>query len=83
MNLKLPPDIEQVFLAEANAKGLSLDDFLSEVLRSSRLEAFASPVRLSAEEWIREFEDWADSFPDASPIPDEALRRENLYPDRW
>ena len=39
--------------------------------------------RLTAEEWAPQFEEWADSFPEAPPIPAEALRRENLYPDRW
>ncbi len=38
--------------------------------------------RLSPEEWGTQFEEWADSFPDAPPIPDSALSRENLYPDR-
>jgi hypothetical protein len=43
----------------------------------------ASRSRLSAEEWSRQFEEWADSFPNAPLIPDEALSRESLYPDRW
>ncbi len=38
--------------------------------------------RLSPEEWGTQFEEWADSFPDAPLIPDSALSRENLYPDR-
>jgi hypothetical protein len=38
---------------------------------------------LARAQWAHEFEEWADSFPDAPPIPDEALSRENLYPDRW
>ena len=42
----------------------------------------AVPQRLSAPEWTDQFEEWADSFPDTAPIPDEALSRENLYPDR-
>jgi len=39
-------------------------------------------ARLSPEDWARQFEEWADSFPDAPEIPDEALSRVNLYPDR-
>jgi len=38
---------------------------------------------LSPEQWAAQFEEWADSFPETTPIPDEALSRENLYPDRW
>jgi hypothetical protein len=32
VTLNLPPDLEQVFLAEARAKGMSLDDWVGEVL---------------------------------------------------
>jgi hypothetical protein len=43
----------------------------------------APALRLNAEQWAEQFEAWADSFPEAPPLPDEALSRENLYPDRW
>lgn len=39
--------------------------------------------RLRPEPWGQQFEEWADSFPVAVFVPDEALERENLYPDRW
>jgi hypothetical protein len=38
--------------------------------------------RLASSQWVRQFEEWADSFPNAEHISDEALSRENLYPDR-
>ena len=135
--LTLPPDVERASLAEAEARGLSLAEFISDVLRSRvagqqtpppsvrpgdtapqphllaqedgvpvlrigqpiepsvvddtldqirherEITMPIRPVRLSPEEWAREFDEWADSFPDAPPIPDEALSRENLYSDRW
>lgn len=34
VTLNLPPDIERAFQGEAQARGLSLDDFLSEVILS-------------------------------------------------
>ena len=37
---------------------------------------------LAAQDWEREFDTWIESFPDTAPLPDEALSRENLYPDR-
>jgi hypothetical protein len=137
VTLTLPPDVERAFLAEAEARGLSLDEFISDVIRSrvsgpqssppsvqsgnAAAQSFQleqeygvpvrrtgqpiepsviddtldlirrereialpiRPARLSPEEWAREFDEWADSFPEAPPIPDEALSRENLYPDRW
>lgn len=50
--------------------------------QSSALQTASRP-HLSTAEWAQQFEEWADSFPDAPPIPDEALSRKNLYPDRW
>ena len=32
VTLNLPPEVEQAFLAEAQAKGVSLDDWVGEVL---------------------------------------------------
>ena len=55
-------------------------DAIRQRLKSPR-NGVTTPV-LSAEEWEREFDTWIESFPDTAPLPDEALRRENLYPDR-
>jgi len=81
MSLNLNPDIEARLIALAQSSGVSVEDFLLHVVeeRAGR----SKPQRLSPELWGAEFEAWADSFPEAPPIPDEALSRENLYPDRW
>lgn len=42
ITLTLPPDIERAFLAEAEARGLSLDEFISDLLRSRVSEPQAS-----------------------------------------
>jgi hypothetical protein len=81
MSLHLRPDLEDRLQGLAAAAGLSLEAFLQRVVEERT--GGAAPSRLSAEEWSRQFEKWADSFPSAPPIPDEALSRENLYPDRW
>jgi hypothetical protein len=84
MTLNLTPEIEARLAAIARSRGLSVESFLTGIIAE---EEQNSPVslgrRLSPEEWIEQFEEWADSFPDAPPIPDAALSRENLYPDRW
>jgi hypothetical protein len=81
MNLNLRPDIEERLLSLASANGVSLEAFLQQVVEEK--DGSATKPRLSSDEWSRQFEEWADSFPDAPPIPDEALSRENLNPDRW
>jgi len=81
MSLHLRPDLEELLQRLAAAAGLSVDAFLQQL--AEQRASVAGPPRLSAEEWSRQFEEWADSFPSAPPIPDESLSRENLYPDRW
>jgi hypothetical protein len=87
MTLNLTPDIEARLAALAQSRGLSIESFLTCVVGTEE-ENFALPLsspahRLSPEQWSAQFEEWADSFPEAPPIPDAALSRENLYPDRW
>lgn len=80
MGINLRPDLAEQLTNLASAKGLSVDAFIQQIIDEK--SAVTSPSRLSPEEWAHEFETWADSFPQAPLIPDEALSRENLYPDR-
>lgn len=80
MSLNLKPDIEARLIALAQASGVSVEDFLQNVVEERT--GLGPMERLGAEEWAAQFEEWADSFPESPPIPDEALSRENLYPDR-
>jgi hypothetical protein len=80
MSLNLNPDMEARLIALAQSSGVSVEDFLLRIVeeRTPRSKA----LRLSPDQWAAEFDAWADSFPEAPLIPDEALSRENLYPDR-
>jgi hypothetical protein len=81
MSLNLNPDIEARLVALAQAGGVSVEDFLRHVVEE---KWSPSPsYKLNPQEWEKQFEEWADSFPESTPIPDHALSRENLYPDRW
>jgi hypothetical protein len=87
MTLDLRLEIAQGLETLASAQGLSVEDYLQRLvareLPATMVEAVhADHQRLSSEEWEHEFEQWADSFPAAPLIPDEALTRESLYPDR-
>lgn len=81
MSLNLRPDLEERLQGLAAADGVSLEAFLQHLVEERA--GVGARSRLSAGEWSHEFEEWADSFPNAPPIPDEALSRESLYPDRW
>ena len=90
-HIQLSPEHERA-IKEAINSGVvrSVDEFIERALatlhqhwdQGSAAEMAPRP-RLSPAEWARQFEEWAESFPDAPPIPDEALSRKNLYPDRW
>jgi hypothetical protein len=89
LTIEMPPDIEAGVLAQAQAEGVAVSDYLQNLVREQIVAKLgnSAPGRpayeLSPEEWGKQFETWADSFPAAPSIPDEALSRENLYPDRW
>jgi hypothetical protein len=81
MTLNLNPDIEARLLALAQRSGISVEAFLQHVVEEKSGPA-PRQQQLNPEDWASQFEEWANSFPDAPPIPDEALSREFLYPDR-
>ncbi len=86
MTLNLKPESEVRLIALAQASGVFVEDFLLNVVEEKVVEEKTGrtpALRLNPEQWVEQFEAWADSFPDAPLLPDEALSRENLYPDRW
>ena len=86
ITLDLKPEVEADLMAQAQAAGLSLAQFLSR-----ELEAIApsAPVQLPAaltdgsDQWEKELDEWLDSFPQHPVLHEEAFKRENWYPDRW
>jgi hypothetical protein len=82
ITVDLPPDIEQAYLAEAQAKGLSLDELVRNLLLS--LQPSPPANELSPEEWVREFRAWVASHAgdDLPVLSDEAMSREFIYRDR-
>jgi len=84
MTLTLAPEIEARLAALAQSRGLTVEGFLASVVRSESEVSDPRQARpLTGVEWTAQFEQWADSFHEAPPVPDAALSRENLYPDRW
>ena len=87
VTLNLKPEVEAGLLAQAQAAGLSLDEFLSRELEILTQANPVLPAKLrapgGAAQWEKELDEWLDSFPHRSVLSDEALKRENWYPDRW
>ena len=80
VTLNLPPDVEQALLAEAHARGLSLDALVHDKLTSDR--SITQPSGFSTEGKKRKFEEWVASHRDITVVlPDEAMERESIYGD--
>jgi hypothetical protein len=80
VKLELKPEVAAGLLAQAQARGLSLESFLEQVL-AERGNAMAAAPKTGPEEKASAFEAWARSHPDTPPLSDEAIRRENLVRD--
>lgn len=80
ITVDLPPDIEQAYLAEAQAKGLSLNELVRNLLLS--LHPSPPAIELSPEEWTHEFSSWLASHADNTVVlTDAAMERESIYGD--
>jgi hypothetical protein len=82
VTLNLPPNVEQAFLAEAQAKGVSPDELVRDVLLARQQSSTAQG--LSPEEWVREFRAWTRSHAkdNLPPLSDEAMSRDFIYGER-
>jgi hypothetical protein len=82
LTLNLPPQVEQAYLAEAHAKGLSLEALVSDVLLAR--QSSPANVEMSPEQWVDEFRAWvqSNSADDLPLLSDEAISREFIYQDR-
>ena len=83
--VELPPEIEERFVAEANARGLSVEEY-ARVCLSSPIHSPIEPRVLSADEMDRLLDEAADLVPDwVPPLSDEAMSRESIYSreDEW
>ncbi len=82
--LSLPADVEGLYLAEAQARGLPLEEVILQALLAACLAIDSEKRPLSAEEWMRRFEEWSESATRAHlpDLPDEAMSRESIYADR-
>jgi hypothetical protein len=82
VTLDLPPQVEQAYLAAAQARGLPLADVVREVLMAA--QPSVADTELSPEEWVRQFKAWtrshaADNLP---LLSDDDISRESIYSER-
>jgi hypothetical protein len=81
VTIELPPEMEADVLAQAEAEGMPVGEYLQRLLRG-RVSAGSGKSTLSPEEWIRRFEAWLASHSGNTVVlPDAAMEREAIYGD--
>jgi len=83
VRLDLPPEKEAVFKAQAQARGLSLEQWMLEIAdQHSQTASAAHLQKTNPREWARQFRAWADGHDPKLPVlSDDAMSRESLYLD--
>lgn len=83
VTIEIPEERAKLYQAQAEARGLTMENWLLEVAN------MYTPVRSAAhlqtsdpEEWARQFRIWADSHnPNTPVLSDWAMSRDSIYPD--
>jgi len=79
--IELPPEIEADVVAQAEAEGLPVNEYLQSLI-GGRVSARSGKSKLSPEEWIGRFEAWLASHSGTTVVlPDAAMEREAIYGD--
>ncbi len=80
VTLKLKPEVEAGLLAQAQASGMSVEEYVVLLVEGTVLPALRN--RLSPEEWAAAFEAWSAHHRPTSPLSDYAVSREAMYEAR-
>jgi hypothetical protein len=80
VTLKFKPEVEAGLLAQAQANGMSVEEYVLSVLEGTVLPAVKS--RLSPEERAAAFEAWSARHRPTPPLSDYAVSREAMYDGR-
>jgi hypothetical protein len=83
VTLELKPEVEERIIAEAKARGLSVEDFIQQELEAN-LRTAERAEEVSSEERLRRWNEFLSSHDDikAPPLSDEAISRESIYRER-
>jgi len=84
LTIELPPEREAALKVLAQARGLTIEEWLLELAgRAAPPASIAHLQRTNPAEWARHFDEWVNSHdPNLPVLSDEAMSRESIYPDR-
>ncbi len=83
ITIHIPDPQLAALTAKAKAEGMSLEDWFRHVA-AKEADALSTPPTITGrKEWKKAFNEWIESHDPNTPVlPEEAMRRENIYPDR-
>jgi hypothetical protein len=84
LTLELSPEREAALRVQAQARGMSLEQWLLELIEQlAPSTSIAHLQKTDPKEWARQFHEWAEGHDRTTPLlSDEAISRESIYPDR-
>jgi len=84
VTLDLKPEVEERIVAEAKARGLSVENHILNVMEKDATSGETSfALTASPEEWKKAFLEWVNTERHAHPpLSDEAISRESIYRER-
>jgi hypothetical protein len=84
LTIELPPEREAALKAQAQARGMSVEQWLLELAEQlAPSTSIAHLQKTNPKEWARQFHEWAESHDRTTPpLSDNAISRESIYPDR-
>jgi hypothetical protein len=78
VTLNLRPELEAGLLAQAQASGMTVEQYLVSMVEGAVLSTTSC---MSAEERARAFEAWSDGHRSTTPLSDHAVSRDGMYED--
>ena len=84
VTLDLKPEVEERIVAEAKARGVSVENYILDVLEKEATNGEANFALTSTpEEWKKAFLEWVRTERPRRPLlSDEAISRESIYRER-
>ena len=87
VTLELPAELEADLAAQAQARNISIDELLKELLASLAGCLIPSHKRSieDVDKWEKDLDEWLDTVPEVPTLSDEAISRESIYTreDTW
>ncbi|HEV2987909.1 MAG TPA: hypothetical protein VG759_05675 [Candidatus Angelobacter sp.] len=80
VTLNLKPEVEAGLLAQAQANGMTLEEYLLSMVEGAALSV--GQKTLSPEERATAFEVWSAGHRPTPPLSDQAVSRESMYEGR-